>query len=159
MKTKKYSVYNDSLARCEFLPASTFKLPNSLIALECGAVADENETIKWDGVHRYYDFWDRDYNLKDALANSTVWFYQEMARRIGAERMQHWLDKINYGNKNIGGGIDQFWLRGDLRITSYGQIDFLRRLYEDSLPFSKHSMEIVKRIMLKDSTRKLSIKS
>ena len=32
------------------------------------------------------------------------------------ERMQKYVDLFEYGNRNIGGGIDQFWLTGDLRI-------------------------------------------
>ena len=81
-----------------------------------------------------------------------VWFYQDLARRIGEERMQHYVDEVGYGNQDISGGIDRFWLDGGLRITSEQQIDVLRRLYHDELPFSQRAMDIVKDILIKEKT-------
>ena len=95
------------------LPASTFKIANSLIALETGVVGDPDKDIfKWDGVVRSIEGWNRDHTLRSAIAASAVPVYQEIARRIGAERMQKYLDLFEYGNHDIGGGIDQFWLTG-----------------------------------------------
>ncbi len=111
------------------LPASTFKIPNSLIALETGVVEDPDKDIfKWDGVKRDIEAWNRDHTMRSAIAVSAVPVYQEIARRIGQERMQKYVDLLEYGNRNIGGGIDQFWLTGDLRIDPVQQIDFLDRL-------------------------------
>ena len=99
------------------LPASTFKIPNSLIALETGVVGDPDQDVfKWDGVVRAIEAWNRDHTLRSAIGASAVPVYQEIARRIGAERMQKYLDLFEYGNRDIGGGIDQFWLTGDLRM-------------------------------------------
>jgi Penicillin binding protein transpeptidase domain len=99
------------------LPASTFKVPNSLIALETGVVADpDKDVFKWDGVTRSIEAWNKDHTLRSAIAASAVPVYQEIARRIGAERMQKYVDLLDYGNHNIGGGIDQFWLTGEMRI-------------------------------------------
>jgi beta-lactamase class D len=131
-----------------FLPASTFKIPNSLIALETGVVADpDNDVVKWDGVKRDIEAWNRDHTLRSAIAASAVPVYQEIARRIGAERMQKYLDLFDYGNRNIGGGIDQFWLTGDLRIDPIQQIDFIDRLRRAALPVSKRSQERVADIL------------
>ena len=92
------------------LPASTFKIPNSVIALETGVVADPDKDIfKWDGVTRSIEAWNKDHTLRSAIAVSAVPVYQEIARRIGAERMQKYLDLLDYGNRDIGDGIDQFW--------------------------------------------------
>ena len=97
------------------LPASTFKIPNSLIALETGVVGDpDKDVFKWDGVIRSIEAWNRDHTLRSAIAASAVPVYQEIARRIGAERMQKYVDLLEYGNRDIGGGIDQFWLTGQL---------------------------------------------
>ena len=99
------------------LPASTFKIPNSIIALETGVVEDpDKDVFKWDGVTRAIEPWNKDHTLRSAIAVSAVPVYQEIARRIGAERMQKYLDLFDYGNRDIGGGIDQFWLTGNLRI-------------------------------------------
>ena len=99
------------------LPASTFKIPNSIIALETGVVGDpDKDVFKWDGVTRSIEAWNKDHTLRSAIAVSAVPVYQEIARRIGAERMQKYVDLFDYGNRDIGGGIDQFWLTGNLRI-------------------------------------------
>jgi beta-lactamase class D len=90
--------------------------------------------------------------MKEAFANSNVWFYQEIARRIGEKRMKEWVRKTQYGNQNTGGGIDSFWLTGNLRITPKQQMNFLRKLYMGTLPFSKRSMDITKKIMIREQT-------
>lgn len=130
------------------LPASTFKVPNSLIALETGVVEDpDKDVFKWDGVKRSIEAWNRDHTLRSAIAASVVPVYQEIARRIGTERMQKYVDLFEYGNRNIGGGIDQFWLTGDLRIDPVQQVDFLDRLRRGVLPISKRSQDLVRDIL------------
>jgi beta-lactamase class D len=130
------------------LPASTFKIPNSIIALETGVVADPDKDIfKWDGVVRSIEAWNKDHTLRSAIAVSAVPVYQEIARRIGSERMQKYLDLFDYGNRDIGGGIDQFWLTGNLRIDPVQQIDFVDRLRRGVLPASKRSQDLVRDIL------------
>jgi beta-lactamase class D len=130
------------------LPASTFKIPNSVIALETGVVGDpDTDVFKWDGVVRAIEAWNRDHTMRTAIAASAVPVYQEIARRIGAERMQNYLDQFDYGNRDIGGGIDQFWLTGNLRIDPIQQIDFVDRLRRGVLPVSKRSQDLVRDIL------------
>lgn len=139
-------VHNPERARSRFLPASTFKVLNSLIALETGVLTDEREVIPWDGVDRG-DWWNGDMDMAKAFERSAVWFYQEVARRVGEERMGEWVRRVGYGSEEIGGGLDQFWLRGDLRISAEEQVALLRRLHAGELPFSERSQDIVRRIM------------
>jgi len=130
------------------LPASTFKIPNSLIALETGVVADpDRDLFPWDGVKRPIEAWNKDHTLRSAIAVSAVPVYQEIARRIGQERMQKYVDLFDYGNRDIGGGIDQFWLTGALRIDPIEQIDFVDRLRRRALPISKRSQDLVADIL------------
>jgi beta-lactamase class D len=130
------------------LPASTFKIPNSVIALETGVVEDpDKDVFKWDGVTRAIEPWNKDHTLRSAIAVSAVPVYQEIARRIGAERMQKYVDLFDYGNRDIGGGIDQFWLTGNLRIDPIQQIDFVDRLRRGVLPVSKRSQELTRDIL------------
>ena len=130
------------------LPASTFKIPNSVIALETGVVADaDRDVFKWDGVVRSIEAWNKDHTLRTAIAASAVPVYQEIARRIGQERMQKYLDLFDYGNRDIGGGIDQFWLTGNLRIDPVQQVDFVDRLRRGVLPVSKRSQDLVRDIL------------
>ena len=130
------------------LPASTFKIPNSIIALETGVVEDpDKDVFKWDGVTRSIEPWNRDHTLRSAIAASVVPVYQEIARKIGPERMQKYLDLFDYGNRKIGGGIDHFWLTGELRIDPMQQIDFVDRLRRGALPVSKRSQDLVRDIL------------
>ena len=147
----KYIVYNPSQVKEQFIPASTFKICNSLIGLETGVIKDENFMIPWDGVKRN-PAWDKDHTLKTAFQASAVWYYQELARRVGGQKMKLWLDKAHYGNADTAGGIDKFWLYGGLRITPEQQINFLKRLHDNKLPFSQRSMDIVKNIMIEKDT-------
>lgn len=149
----KFVIYNQDQIKQTFSPASTFKICNSLIGLETGVIKDENFVIPWDSVTRQNPTWNRDHDLKTAFKNSTVWYYQELARRVGVQQMKYWLDKANYGNADTSGGIDKFWLTGGLRISPKQQIEFLKRLHDNQLPFSQRSVEIVKNIMITKNTR------
>lgn len=161
MNKKEYTAYNLERTEQQFIPASTFKIFNSLTALETGIIPDENFVIEWDSVERNNPQWNHDQNMISAFRNSTVWFYQEIARRIGEDRMKHYIDTVGYGNRDISGGIDRFWLDGGLRISQKEQVEFLKKLYNSNLPFSVRTMDIVKSIMLQEDTLgyKLRIKT
>lgn len=151
LNTDGYLTYNKDRCSESFSPASTFKILNSLIALETGVINDEKEIIPWDSVNRQYDKWNMDQTLRTAIKYSAVWAYQELARRIGKDRMKHYIDSVKYGNCNIEGGIDQFWLNGSLKISPLEQVEFLKRLYYGDLPFSIRNIDIVKDIVINDS--------
>ncbi|MFL7868888.1 MAG: class D beta-lactamase [Anaerolineales bacterium] len=148
LNNDSYVRYNPERCTERFIPASTFKILNSLIGLETGVIPDENYVIQWDGTQYPVASWDQDHTLKTAIQNSVVWYYQELARRVGKEQMQYYVDLANYGNKDISGQIDTFWLEGGLRISANEQVEFLKRLYRNELPFSTRSMDIVKEILV-----------
>lgn len=137
-----------------FPPASTFKIFNFLIALETGVIGDETTVLTWDGIDRGISEWNRDTNLRQAYKDSAVWFYQVLARKIGYERMNNFINQVGYGNRKIGTkeAIDKFWLEGPLQITPKQQIEFLRRLHQGDLPFSKRTLDLVKDIMVFEQT-------
>ena len=148
--TRRVTVIDPARARLPFLPASTFKIANALIALETGVVADaDNPIFPWDGKTRSIAAWNADHTLGSGFKVSSVPTFQEIARRIGPERMARFVKALDYGNADIGGAaIDQFWLEGNLRISAEAQIGFLERLYREELPVSKRTQAIVKDIML-----------
>ena len=134
-------------------PCSTFKILNSLIALEINVIQDENEIIPWDGKIREYAVWNKDHSMRSAISVSTVWFYQELAHRVGQKRMQELVSKVGYGNNDTSKTLIDFWLgKGSLKISLNEQVLFLSKLIRDELPFSKRSMEIVKDIVKLDNT-------
>ncbi|HCA82683.1 MAG TPA: class D beta-lactamase [Flavobacteriales bacterium] len=148
----KYQVYNRQRMVDRFIPASTFKIYNSLIALETGAVKSEKETFKWDGFDRGNGNWNRDQDMAFAFKNSTVWYYQQLARKIGWVKMEEHIKSIGYGNKNIDGGLEDFWIKGKLRISAKEQVELLKKLQADMLPFKKEHMLTVKKIMIQEET-------
>ena len=151
--------YNEQRADSLYIPTSTFKVLNSLISLETNAVSNENEIIEWDGSDKGWGGWNKDQDMKSAISVSCVWFYQELAKRIGKKQMQEWLNYVDYGNKAMGGKIDNFWLEGDLRISAKQQIVFLKRLVNNELPFKIKNQEIVKKILITDTKENYVIRS
>ena len=140
-------------------PASTFKVPNTFIALEEKAVRDENEIIKWDGTPKRLKIWEQDYNLTNAYKNSAFWFYQEIAKKVGAEKYQTYLKKLNYGNQDISGGLTTFWLGSSLKISPKNQLEFLQKLHAETLPFSKRTYRIGKEIMIEEKTNTYTLRA
>lgn len=154
LKNDRSYEHNPKRNTTEFLPASTFKIVNSLIALENAAIGNELSILTWDGIERSIPSWNQDLNMQEAFKRSAVWFYQVLARRVGHEKMREGVTKLGYGNQKIGErlAIDRFWLDGDLRITPMQQIDFLKRFYQEQLPVSKRSVDRVKSMMILEQT-------
>ena len=148
----RYLVLDESRARTRFIPASTFKIANALIGLEVGSISDENEVFHWDGKPKPFAAWERDQTLDSGMRASVVWMFQDVARRTGKERMREWLDRLDYGNKDIAGGIDLFWLQGGLRISAREQVDFLRRLAEGELPMTQRAQRLVRHALIVEKT-------
>ena len=140
-------VYHLARAQRRYSPASTFKIPHSLFALDAGILRDEFQVIPWDGVQRPTPAWNADQNLRSAMRNSTVWVYERFARELGDARETAYLQKLGYGNAAIS-GEKPFWVEGDLAISSFEQIAFLRRLYRNALPFQPVHQLLVKDVMI-----------
>lgn len=149
----RYLAFNEARGRQRFLPASTFKIANALIGIETGAIADENEVFRWDGKPKLRHAWERDQTLGSGMRESVVWMFQEVARRVGKARMREWLDRLGYGNRDIGGGIDLFWLQGSLRISAYEQVEFLHALAEGRLPATQRAQRLVRNALVVEKTR------
>lgn len=133
-------------------PASTFKIVNSIIALELGIVEDDSTFFQWDGVARRLSFWDRDMFFRDAYHLSCVPIYQEIARKIGVSQMIHYTKIFDYGEMDIrADNIDLFWLTGESGISCMDQIDFLKKFHEAKLPIKKRTERIMKDMMILDS--------
>ncbi len=147
-------VHNQQRARERLTPASTFKIANSIIALEMGTVEDQFESMAWDGQERCLEVWNRDHNLKSAFKHSCVWFYQALARKIGSENYLEYLNRLDYGNHLVGNDVTTFWLEGggDLRISPFEQIDFLKRIFRKELPISDRTYNILEDIMLEEES-------
>lgn len=139
-------------AKTEYIPASTFKIANSLIGLEVGAIKNEYEVFKWDRKPKALKQWEQDLTLRGAIQLSAVPVFQQIARNIGEKRMKEYLKKLSYGNANIEGGIDKFWLEGKLRISAINQIYFVEKLANNLLPVTDRSQYIVREALITEAT-------
>jgi beta-lactamase class D len=158
----QFTIYNLRRYRdTAYLPASTFKIVNSLIGVQTGLVKDETTVIPWNHVAIGRTECEQDLPMREAFQRSCVNWYQELARRIGKDTMKKWIDSLGYGNRDISGPIDSFWLNDHLRITSDEQLGLIKRLYFDQLPFFPRSQRIVREMMrMEDNANyKLSYKT
>lgn len=144
----EYTVFNQPKSQKQVPPCSTFKIINSLIGLETKVLEDENTSFKWDGTDYSIESWNKDQTLKSAVSNSVVWYFQILASKIGEDKMQDYINKTNYGNKDISGGITKFWLQSSLKTSPIEQVNILRKFYDYQLPFSKRNIDIVKNVIV-----------
>jgi len=154
-KDSRTYVFNKERSETSFHPASTYKLPHTLFALDSELIRDEKELISWNGVKRDYEPWNADQTLSSALRYSTVWVFEEFAEKIGKNNTKKYLKKIEYGNMKHS-GRNPYWINGDLRISSAQQITFLKRLSEGNLPFQqKHQNTLKKAMILEQDNEKI----
>ena len=158
LNKKKIHIYNDKRASELFSPASTFKIPHSLIALNEGIVKKDS-VIVWDKKIREYESWNKDQILLTAFKSSCVWCYQEFASKIGVEKYKKYLKELNYGNKKIGDDVTRFWLDESLEITTFEQIKFLKRFYTNNLPFKIEDINLLKEIMIDEKNENYTIRA
>lgn len=168
----QFTIYNlPAFKDSAYLPASTFKIVNSLIGVETGRISNEDMVIKWDGITRFYPsgdtatLWNKDLTMREAFKVSAVPYYQEVARRIGKDTMQHWLDTLGYGQRygkfKIARNLDTFWLDNSLKVTADEEMGLVKKLYFGQLPFFKSTQKTVSALMLQEDNAnyKLSYKS
>jgi beta-lactamase class D len=157
----QFTVYNlNRYKDSAYSPASTFKIVNSLIGIETGRVVNEKMVIKWDGKIRIFSNgdtaknWNKDLTMAEAFEYSSVPYYQEVARRIGKDTMQQYLDSMHYGTAKITTRIDSFWLDNSLKITADEQLGIVKKLYFYQLNFQRRTQEIVRKMMVRENNNK-----
>jgi beta-lactamase class D len=146
-----FMLVNAGRAKTRFIPASTFKIANSIIALEAGAVKDENEIIPYGGKPQPFKQWENDLSMREAIALSSVPIYQELARRIGLDRYREWLPRLDFGNGETGAVVDRFWLDGPLEVSAVEEARFAARLAQGTLDASVRSQQTVRDIIRLES--------
>jgi beta-lactamase class D len=160
LKRDRYLRYNEARCRERFSPYSTFKIPNSLIGLDTGVIPNPEFVIKWD-AKKYPAFneetlpfsaWWQDQTLRTALRRSVVWYYRELALKVGERRMKEYVQRLHYGNEDASGPLNGFWLNSTLKVSADEQVEFLKRLYKEELPVSKRSMQLVKEMATLEET-------
>lgn len=172
LKANHYLRYNEARCRQRFSPYSTFKIPNSLIGLDAKVLADDAHPMRWE-PQKYpeaagwteapFVHWKQDQTLRSAMKYSVVWYYRELAKRIGEERMKKYIAAFGYGNQDVAGGLDSprlfqaFWLNSSLRISADEQIEFLKQFYTGKLPVTTQATAIVRDILVLEKTPRYTL--
>lgn len=159
-KADRYTRHNEARCRERFSPKSTFKIPNSLVGLEAGVIGGADFVIPWDRAlyppgdwdTEPFVHWKRDHDLRSAFKYSVLWYYRELAKRVGPERMRQMVTSLDYGNRDTSGDLTRFWLNETLKISADEQLEFLKRLHAYRLPVLRRSADIVKEIMVQERT-------
>ncbi|ODN65862.1 class D beta-lactamase [Methylophaga muralis] len=146
-------VLNESRSQQRLPPASTFKIPHALFALDAGVVKDEFQLFPWDGVQRTFADHNQDQDLRSSMRTSAVWVYEVFGKQIGEDKARQYLNRIDYGNADPTGDTSTYWIDGNLRITAQEQISFLKKLYLNQLPFDEADQRLVKDIMIVEAGR------
>lgn len=157
LKTGKEHVYNTKRSAERLCPASTFKIPNTLIALQEKA-ADADTMFRWDGTERSVPAWNKDMNLDDAFQSSCVWCYQDLARKVGRTAYARYLKEMGYGNASPGNDVASFWLDGSLRISAREQVDVLMKIRARTYRFDRAHYETLERVMRVESAENYTIR-
>jgi beta-lactamase class D len=167
LKNDAYVRYNEKRCRERFSPKSTFKIPNSLIGLEAGVIRDADSVIQWDRQkyppqenwnQQPFVHWPQDHTLRSAFKYSVLWYYREIALRVGERRMRKHVAAFNYGNAKVSGRVDNFWLDNSvLKISADEQVEFLKAFYTGRLPVSARATGIVKDIMVMEKTPRYTL--
>lgn len=144
--------FNASRSVVRLSPCSTFKIPNSLIALQTGVLRGESALMEWDGTKQFSRAWEKDHTLASAIAVSCVWYFQRVAKMIGPPRMKKYLKTFEYGNQDISGGIQKFWLTSSLKVSAEEQVKFLTQLYRSEFPLDPRVTEILKSLLVLKTT-------
>lgn len=129
-------------------PQSTFKIPHAVAALDSAVIEGADTVVKYNGAPVDQALWRRDHSLATAIRYSVVWYFQEIARRLGAERERAYLERFDYGNRDPSSGLTTFWLGGSLAISPEEELQFLRKLYGGDLPVSKRAVEQVRAMLV-----------
>ena len=154
-----YTVHDRERSQRRYVPASTFKIANSLIGLSAGVVDNVDQVLPYGGGPTRRPEWAQNMSLRDAIKVSNVNVYQGLARRIGIERMRSGLRALEYGNMDAGTVVDTFWLDGPLKISAFEQTVFLDKLVQDRLPAPQAAMAAVRAILRQEGSGELYAKT
>ena len=149
---EQYWLYNADRAEQRFSPASTYKVPHSLFALDANIVTDELQVFKWDGIERSFAPHNQDQTLRSAMQYSALWVFDIFAKQLGEAKAQQYLTKINYGNADPSiASNGSYWVDGKLAISATEQVKFLQALYQNQLPFKQADQLLVKDLMINET--------
>nr|WP_242523449.1 penicillin-binding transpeptidase domain-containing protein [Thiocystis minor] len=159
LQTDQTFIHNLERAQQRLPCASTFKILNTLIALDRQVISGEDDVLQWDGRLHPFPSWNQDQTLTSAFRVSCVWCDQELARRVGAETDRTAIRQAAYGALREPFNLTEFWLDGSLRVSAIEQVEFLKNVRRQSLPFKPSAFDALRRIMLVEQTPAFTVRA
>ncbi|MCP3739464.1 BlaR1 family beta-lactam sensor/signal transducer [Rossellomorea sp. BNER] len=144
LQKSQYHIYNKDKSTLRVSPNSTYKIYSALFALESGVITRQQTSMKWNGKTYPYKTWNQNQNLFTAMENSVTWYFQILDKKIQLENIQAYLENINYGNQNVSGGIEDYWLESSLKISPIEQVQTLKDFYTNQFGFDEKNVQLIK---------------
>lgn len=144
LTSDQWSIYNEDLASVRVSPDSTYKIYDALFALEEGIITPDASLLAWDETVYPFKAWNQDQTLSSALSASVNWYFQELDRQMGTEAIRSHIREIGYGNEDISGGPDSYWLESSLKISPVEQVELLTDTYRNTFDFAPKNIQAVK---------------
>jgi beta-lactamase class D len=142
---------------CEqrYTPASTFKIPLSLMGYDSGFLTDEHlPAIPYrEGSAAQDPSWKTTVDPTSWIKNSVVWYSQQLTTWLGQERLARYVTRFGYGNQDLSGnpglndGLTQAWLSSSLRISPLEQAAFLGKVATRQLPVAARAYDMTARLL------------
>lgn len=141
---KRYTIHDKARSTHRVAPASTYKIYSALMAMDQDIISPEDTQRSWDEKNYPFDAWNRDQDLQSALYNSVTWYFQGLDRQVGKETLETYYSALAYGNGDVSGPIDEYWMESTLRISPVEQVELLTKFYEDKTVFQSEHIAAVK---------------
>ncbi|SFL72013.1 bla regulator protein blaR1 [Gracilibacillus orientalis] len=144
LQKAQYLIYNKDKAVLRVSPNSTYKIYSALFALESGVITQHQTSMEWNGKTYPYENWNQNQNLFTAMENSVNWYFQKLDKKMRKENIQAYLKKLNYGNQNVSGGMENYWLESSLKISPIEQVQTLKDFYTNQFGFDEKNVQLIK---------------
>lgn len=144
LNSGQYRIYNEEKSTRRISPDSTYKIYSALNALESGIITPEQNTLSWNGRSYPFPDWEKDQSLQTAMQYSVNWYFQDLDQAAGLENLQSFYRKIGYGNQDLSGGTDRYWLESSLAISPLEQTELLKSFYMNEFGFQPENIAAVK---------------
>ena len=136
-----WKIYNLEEANKRIPPDSTYKIYDALLGLESGIITPEHSSMAWNGEHFSYSAWENDQDLNSAMQNSVNWYFQTMDSQLGLNKIQEFLNEIEYGNQTTSSNLKLYWSDFSLKISPIEQVELLKKFNTNG--FHLHSQNVL----------------